>query len=630
MNLKITSKNLKSDNKFEKIYENSSFLIEGDNLLKNWNNKIGDIFFLLGDIIGYRKNSENVLSKIIDFSVLEEQKNINQVEGRFIMIKIEKNGNLSLWTDNYGRLDIYWIKNGESFSITSSINLISDSFDKGEINSIGLAQSLTIYGSRPVKKHTLYKNVFRLGVQERLIFSKLDFKTEKIDFKPKNSFSKDDEAKLNEYSNYFIEAIKSRASSTGNIVFLSSGWDSTSILAVLVHLYGPSKVKCVIGRMKYSDRSGIINQFELDRAKKIANYYKVKLNIVELDYTKKINGIIDELKPILRSQMFFNLTGFNHWLLAKGAKKIAKEGDVIFAGEISDGAHNLGFSQYFSIYHPVSHSFREYSDKMACYLFGPTFLSQLIDNKHESDPVWKIFKLYSDKINFDLLKSNKKEIIHQLLATFFLSGGRIPLYSKSNTKLLKKNGVNKFMNENESIYLKEFYGKVNEDNLYSHYLHLYHSFHWQGGTVATLEYLCEENGLKCRLPFLDKKIIDFLSEMPESWGRGLDINNTKFPLKWMLKNRVDYPFSMQEGPHSYLYDIEPSFSHSREIIEASSFTTIFIEKLKTKDFYKKFDSKIFNLNYIDKLSKKYISGNKLNVSEISDILNLSMYTLIQH
>ena len=49
-------------------------------------------------------------------------------------------------------------------------------------------------------------------------------------------------------------------------------------------------------------------------------------------------------------------------------------------------------------------------------------------------------------------------------------------------------------NENENIYLKEFYGKVNRNNLYSHYLHLYHSFHWQGGTVATLEYLCEKNG----------------------------------------------------------------------------------------------------------------------------------------
>ena len=43
--------------------------------------------------------------------------------------------------------------------------------------------------------------------------------------------------------------------------------------------------------------------------------------------------------------------------------------------------------------------------------------------------------------------------------------------------------------------------------------------------------MCEAVGLKCRLPFLDQKVIGFLSEMPESWGRGLEINNTKFPLK---------------------------------------------------------------------------------------------------
>ena len=132
------------------------------------------------------------------------------------------------------------------------------------------------------------------------------------------------------------------------------------------------------------------------------------------------------------------------------------------------------------------------------------------------------------------------------------------------------------------------------------------------------------------MPFLDKNIIDLLSEMPESWGRGLDIDNTKFPLKWMLKNKIDYPFSMQEGPHSYLYDIEPSFSHSREIVEASSFTPIFIDILKRKNFYKRFDSKIFNINYIDQLTKKYISRDKLKISEITDILNLSMYALIDY
>ena len=95
------------------------------------------------------------------------------------------------------------------------------------------------------------------------------------------------------------------------------------------------------------------------------------------DYTNNINEIITEIKPILKGHNFGSMTGFNHYLLAKGAKKIAKKDASVFAGEISDGAHNLGFSQYVSIYHPASYNFREYSDKMSSYLFGPTFLQYI-------------------------------------------------------------------------------------------------------------------------------------------------------------------------------------------------------------------------------------------------------------
>ena len=103
MYLRITPSNLKSDKKsnvksFKEIFRNRSFLIEGDNLLKKWNNKNGDYFFLLGDIIGFREKN-NCLSKITDFSVLEEQKNVNKVEGRFIIVQLCKNGDLNLWTD---------------------------------------------------------------------------------------------------------------------------------------------------------------------------------------------------------------------------------------------------------------------------------------------------------------------------------------------------------------------------------------------------------------------------------------------------------------------------------------------------------------------------------------------------
>ena len=122
---------------------------------------------------------------------------------------------------------------------------------------------------------------------------------------------------------------------------------------------------------------------------------------------------------------------------------------------------------------------------------------------------------------------------------------------------------------------------------------MYNSFHWQGGTVATLEHTCESFGLKCRLPFLDKGVIDFLSQMPESWGRGLDINNTKYPLKWMLTNKIDYPIDYQSGPHSYLYDINPTFSHTDEIVNASSFKKLFKDAFQQK-------------NYLDSFSESYI------------------------
>ena len=73
-------------------------------------------------------------------------------------------------------------------------------------------------------------------------------------------------------------------------------------------------------------------------------------------------------------------------MLANAATKIInKDKEVIFAGEISDGAHNFGFSQYATMFHPT-YEFREYADKMASYLFGPTFLKRIVDGDYKLDP----------------------------------------------------------------------------------------------------------------------------------------------------------------------------------------------------------------------------------------------------
>lgn len=627
MDFIITYNQENLQNKFPVVFEDKKLTIETNSLIDSWTNTDGTTYLIIGKIIG-KRSSNKLNTEISDYKQLENQKNVNLFEGRFVVIEI--NNKVSIWNDNIGRYDVYWINDelNNKFCVCSSLELISKDFDKGDIDQLALSQMLSIYGSRPLKKQTLSNKINRLGVNEKLIVLDGKFDITKLEFEPLSVFSKDNLSKLDEYSDAFIEAVRSRASDTQNIVFLSSGWDSTSILAVLVHLFGPSNIDCVIGKMHYTDRSGIINSFELERAKKIAEYYKVRLHVVDLDYRNDARKITEEVKPILTKHCFGNITGFNHYLITKGAKKIAKKDASVFVGEISDGAHNFGFSQYFSIFHPESHSFREYSDKMATYLFGPTFLKQLINEKHEEDPVWKIFQLYSKDIIFNKVEKGHENVSFQLLSTFFLSGGRIPLYSKLNSKILTEFGSKKFMEHGEKIYLDSFKGKINYDNLYSIYLHLYNSFHWQGGTVATLEYICDEFELNCHLPFLDSQVIKILSEMPESWGRGLDINNTKYPLKWMLKNKVDYPFELQEGPHSYTYDIDPNFSHSSELVNASSFRELYSEALMKPDFIEKFDPKIFNVKYIKSIIQKYNLGDEMKGDDIINILNLGKIAIL--
>jgi hypothetical protein len=596
----------------------------------SWKNANNDEFYILGNIIGIRKGN-----KIVEIShdkyeirILENINVIPEVEGRFVVVKISETGLSEIWSDNYGSFEVYHQVSDGNLYLSSNLSLLPIAKSGGELNQLGLVHSLTVYGSRPAKKHTIYKEVTRLGVNEGFKIFNANLESLHRNFIAKSTVPEYSKEKLEEYTDLFLEAVRSRASKEGNIVYLSSGWDSTSILAALVHLFGKDKTRCIIGRMRYSERSAVINQIEIDKALAIADYFGVKIDVVELDYRNNADEIIQRSISLFRSHQFANLTSVNHWRLAEEAAKIAKGGETIFAGEISDGAHNLGFSQYATIYHAPSQFFREYSDKMACYLFGPTFLKEILSGAHENDPIWRIFKNINNATKFEPLKKTEKEIYLQFLSNFFLRGGRIPLYSIDNSKMLTKEGAEKYLTEFEDVYLRDAADKLNADTLYSNLLQLYNSFHWQGSTVSTICYTAEEHGLNCVLPFHDKGLIDFLSGMPESWGRGLDFNNTKFPLKWMLKNKIDYPYHLQEGPHSYIYDVDPTFNHLREILFGSSFRQVFEEALSEGSFIRSLSPEIFDLDYINEIVQRYLDGEEFGGSEMGDLGNLATHSVI--
>jgi hypothetical protein len=613
------------------IFHQDGIDIHGTNLFHSWKGAAGSSYFLLGKIVGLRR-ADGMLSPAsqvkLETACLENPSRIPEVEGRFVLVAVNKLGECEVWTDQFGRVDVYWQSVDGGVIVSTGLDLLPVAKTGAMPDNVGLAHSLTVYGSRPAKKHTLYKKISRLGVNQGLRVSMSGIQLLQREFKPAGtipSYSKQD---LHRYADYFLEAIRARTSVDGNVVYLSSGWDSTSILAALVHLMGNRKVRAVIGRMRYSDRSGVINQFEIDRAKAVAEFFKIRLDVIELDYRSNAEATLSQLRGLFRSQQFANLTGVNHWTLAEATAKTANGNEVIFSGEMSDGAHNLGFSQFTTIFHPASLEFREYSDKMASYLFGPTFLGQLQKGVHENDPIWQIFKQRAGLTTFDSVAKSDQAISQQLLASFFLRGGRIPLYSLKNVRLLTALGREQYAAESESYYLESVSAQVTPENLYAYYLHLYNSFHWQGATVCTLEHTTESHGLSCVLPFHDSAVIDFLSAMPETWGRGLDLNPTKYPLKWMLSNRFDYPFHLQVGPHSYTYDVDPTFTLIGEILYASSFSSVFKSTMQEGRFLEWLDPTIFDQSYITNLVGRYLSGEEIKGQEQNDLAVLAMHSVI--
>jgi N-acetylneuraminate synthase len=586
----------------------------------------GSLWVAIGRMIasGARDSSTGVaLSRIAETQVAAPAD--IPAQGRFILVRVARDGVCDVWLDAFSQRDLFIYEEGGATWLATSVDLLPASARR-DPDQMALAHALTVYGMRPPKRHTFYGGVRRLGVDEsvHIVSGRAEVKTHP--FEPVRSEALTPDL-LNEYADTFLEAIRRHASPDGNIVFLSSGWDSTSILAALVHIVGPEKVRAVIGRMRYADRSGIINQFELDRAAAFAAYFNVPLEIVELDYRSSAGEQLEAVRPLFRAQQIGSLTGLNHAALARGAARLARGGETVFAGEISDGAHNLGFSQFATYFHDVI-AFREYFDKAAGYLFSPSFFRLLSAGRHDEDPIYSMFRGRDRDTHFEPLAPEPLRG-RQLLASLFLRpGGRIPLLSIQNGRFLSPAGQQAYAAQMEGAYLADAGARLTPETLYAWYLHLYSSFHWQGSTVATLPLTVEASGLSAALPFYDRDLLHVLARMPETAGRALDLHPTKYPLKWTLTHRLRYPMHLQEGPHSYLYDVDPTFSHSAEILYGSDLGRIFRDRLRTRDYQQWLSPEVFDLDYVNGVVSRYLDGTEARGAEMNDLMALSLVTMV--
>jgi hypothetical protein len=541
------------------------------------------------------------------------------LEGRFVVVRAGADG-CEIGADRFGRCDVYYQRAGAHTVVATELGLLPVARSAGEYDQAALAHVASAYGWRPPKRHTLYKAVHRLGVGEtaRLGSGRLEVTEAPFRPAPVGAYTM---REMNEYADILLDAIAAAGSQHGNVVYLSSGWDSTSLLACLVKIFGARKVRAVIGRMQYSERSGVINQFELDRARAVADYFGVRLDVAEFDYRKEIPAVFERLQPLLRTHQLASGTIATHGILADHVARTTGGDEAVFAGEISDGAHNLGYSQFATIFHPVL-DFREYADKMGSYLYGPTAFAAFQRGELTGDLIYSLFRGRAGDGVFDALASDADGRRRQFLSSFFLRGYRLPLWSLRNQRMLTDAGRRLYADEMEGAYFSRAAQEATPETLYAWYLHLYNSFHWQGSTVSTMAATADAFGLHLVLPFWDARIQDFLSAMPESWGRGLDLNPTKYPLKWMLRHRVDYPMHLQVGPHSYLYDVDHTFSHAVEMLYHSAFTRFYRARLKERRYRRLFSADVFDLAYMDETVDRYLAGTEARGSELGDLVTL--------
>ena len=582
----------------------------------------GEIFYHLnGDRVRRLNASDTTyLRKLFSSGKIEDI--IPSLEGQYLGIITNNHaGTLTLFCDRYARQDYFYAQGQNSLYLSDSLDFIFKHIEP-RYDQRMLAHLFSVYGWYTPKGTTIYSNIRRLKVGEVLTISAHGTSSKLLPLKPLRIQEGGQDA-LDAYYRSFRDSVSCRAAQKGiNWVSSSSGWDSSLVLGMLVDLFGAKNVGMVTGSMKYSAKTAVINKFEIDKIKKIGSFYGLKPHIVDFDLkNKRAPAYWRDVLPYYKAKHNYSYVTFNFARLSDKLTSVAGRGQTIFNGETSDSFHNFGFSQFATFFH-TQKPFTEYADKMNCYLYGPSFFKKVLDGSYQKDRVYKIFRAMNPRVPFADSFSSRAEKINSYLLPLFYGSPRIPFARVCANPALTSRGQKAIAAYPFQEYCPGAMG-VTPETLYSWIIHLYHSFHSQGATVNVQKYAMESNGHHWRSPFNDYRVIETLSQAPESWGRGLDFNHTKHPLKWVARNKIKFPYELlQEGPHSYLYDVIEGFSLFAEITYRSGVTPFFKEVLADKPYRRLLTDEYIDLRYVDRLADGFMADKEVRGQDFNNLVSL--------
>lgn len=594
--------------------------------------------FLFGDVFYSRRDDGSIRTTSADdsehlaqlFARHSPEEVAELLEGQYVAVVVDDAAReVQVVLDRYARLDLFVRSSGDTLRFSNDVGEVLAG-ESPERDQRMLAHLFLVYGWYTPKGTTIYSDVTRLRVGESVaISSGGGVSRRQAEFVPLRieEYGSDD---LERYYQVLRDSVLARAARSGTTwVSASSGWDSSLLVGILANELGPSSVGMLTGSMHYSPQTDVINRFEIDKVGRIAEFFGIKPEIVRFDYTTAAAGdIMRGLAPFCRSRQLYTLSSLNMTRLAEGLTSVAGPGCTIMNGEASDSFHNFGFSQFGTFFH-TSKAFTEYADKMNCYLFGPSFLGKVLDGSFEGDRVFRIFREMSPGVPFRTDWPDRAGMLEAFLFPLFYGGPRLPFAETWHTPVLTDAGRAAVYTYPFREYMPEALAGITPETIYSWYIRMYLSFHTQGSTVAVLRAAMERSGQSSRMPYNDARLIEVLSKAPESWGRGLDLNHTKYPLKWVAENRIPFPYeTLQEGPHAYLYDTIEGFSLAAETTYRSGLSHLFREVMDEAAYRDVLDPDYFDLAYLDGLRDGYLAGSEVKGADLGALFALVQFCII--
>lgn len=500
-----------------------------------------------------KSDTETILLSYLNFG----ENFLQKLNGMFsFAIYDKKKKKLFVACDPFGIKPLYYsIINNELFFSSSSKSLIENKDFKKKLNSKTLTEIIQFRYS--INGNVLFEGIEKLKAGELLVWCNKN-KSKKI-FKYENGFTKFNNVKytsnewIDECYEIFNDAIKINLRSDVPIgIFLSSGIDSAGIL----HFAKKNGYENLQG---YSFKTNQFND-ETKNISDLSRYYDLNTNFVTLDennFFENFDSIIERMDFPIADSLIFPID--------KLCREASKKHKVILTGE---GADEM-FGGYFYL-----NTIKNLKTLNKVPLFS-NFMNNII--KFLPENILNFFFNYDEKLG-ELGKMRTIDLISN-----FANARSTYLNS---TSLLNNEEVVKYTN------LKEIF-KDHIESLEFKYLQKKMIQTWLPNQICTKsDQLSMAHGLETRVPFLDKRILNLILNIPEELLSNR--NNSKIVFREVLRKSGFKDFNRPKK--AFYVSLSEQYKNNLRIFCKEFLNDKYIKKY---NFFKKsfFDECI---NYIEK------------------------------